>query len=75
MTKSPSSQNLKRKIQPIPGFVRDALKSRRLVGKCKARPAYQRNDYLLWINTGKSQPTRQSGWIRCWTSSSPVASI
>jgi hypothetical protein len=59
MTKSPSSANLKRKIQPIPGFVRDALKSRRLVEKYKARPAYQRNDYILWINTAKSQPTKQ----------------
>jgi uncharacterized protein YdeI (YjbR/CyaY-like superfamily) len=59
MTKSPSNENLKRKIQPIPGFVRDALKSRRLVEKYKARPAYQRNDYILWINTAKSQPTKQ----------------
>lgn len=59
MTRSQSSENLKREIQTIPGFVRDALKSRRLVAKYKARPAYQRNDYILWINTAKTQPTRQ----------------
>jgi uncharacterized protein YdeI (YjbR/CyaY-like superfamily) len=59
MTKSPSNENLKRKIQPIPGFVRDALKARRLVEKYKARPAYQRNDYILWINTAETQPTKQ----------------
>ena len=39
--------------------MRDALKARGLVRKYEERPAYQRNDYLLWINTAKAQSTRQ----------------
>lgn len=59
MTKSPSNKNLKREIQPMPDFVRAPLKARGLVERYKARPAYQRNDYLLWINTAKGESTRQ----------------
>lgn len=59
MIKSPSDGNLKRDIQPIPDFVRDALKERGLVQKYEERPAYQRNDYMMWINTAKGQATKQ----------------
>ena len=59
MAKSPSNENLTREIQPIPDFVRDALKARGLVEKYEERPAYQRNDYMLWINTAKRQSTKQ----------------
>ena len=59
MTKTKGMENLQREIQPIPDFVRDALKERRLVDKYEARPAYQRNDYLMWINTAKGQATKQ----------------
>lgn len=59
MTKSPSNKNLTREIQPMPDFVRDALKSRGLAKKYEERPAYQRNDYMMWINTAKTQPTKQ----------------
>ena len=59
MTRRAGHENLTRRIQPIPGFVRDALKARGLVRKYEERPAYQRNDYLLWINTAKAQSTRQ----------------
>lgn len=59
MTKTPSKKNLTRKIQPIPTFVRAALKTRGLARKYAARPAYQRNDYMLWINTAKAQSTKE----------------
>ena len=41
---------LKRAIQPMPDFVASALKARGLEDTYLARPAYQRNDYLGWIN-------------------------
>ena len=53
-----ASKKLKRKIQRMPGFVRDALASRGLTAKYKARPPYQRNDYVLWINSAKLQATK-----------------
>ena len=59
MSRSPSSENLRRDIQPIPDFVGEALKERGLVESYEARPAYQRNDYMLWINTAKRQATKQ----------------
>jgi uncharacterized protein YdeI (YjbR/CyaY-like superfamily) len=64
MTRSPSSEKLRRKIQPIPDFVRDALKARGLVEKYEERPAYQRNDYLLWINTAKTPSTKEKRLIQ-----------
>jgi uncharacterized protein YdeI (YjbR/CyaY-like superfamily) len=59
MTRKPSNRKLSRAIQPMPGFVREALEVRGLAKTYAERPAYQRNDYLLWINTAKRQPTRQ----------------
>lgn len=59
MTDSPVPGNLIRPIQPMPDFVRDAIKARGLVAKYEARPAYQRNDYLMWINNAKREETRQ----------------
>lgn len=59
MTKSPSDKNLIRKRQPMPAFVREALKARGLVDKYNARPAYQRNDYLMWINQAKHEETKR----------------
>ena len=37
---------LQRPFQPMPDFVREALRSRGLMADYCARPAYQRNDYL-----------------------------
>lgn len=45
--------------EPMPDFVREALEARRLIGKYEARPPYQRNDYLLWINKVKREETKQ----------------
>lgn len=48
-----------RKREAMPDFVRDALEERGLRARYDARPPYQRNDYLLWINKVKRDETRQ----------------
>lgn len=50
---------LKRDINPMPDFVREALGERKLIGVFEARPDYQRNDYLGWIASPKREETRQ----------------
>ncbi|WP_332716740.1 YdeI/OmpD-associated family protein [Pelagibacterium mangrovi] len=47
-----------RKREPMPDFVREALDVRGLWAAYQARPPYQRNDYLLWINKVKRQETK-----------------
>lgn len=59
MSKSPSNENLVRDIQPMPEFVREAIKARGLKAKYEERPAYQRNDYLMWINNAKLEGTKR----------------
>jgi uncharacterized protein YdeI (YjbR/CyaY-like superfamily) len=59
MSRSPGTDNLIREIQPMPDFVREAIKARRLTAKYEERPAYQRNDYLMWINNAKREATKQ----------------
>ena len=53
----PSSQ-LRRPRQPMPAFVRRALESGGLSAAYRARPPYQRNDYLWWIGNAKREETR-----------------
>jgi len=48
-----------RKREDMPDFVREALEERGLRNKYDARPPYQRNDYLLWINKAKRDETKQ----------------
>ena len=48
-----------RKRETMPDFVRAALDERGLRDKYEARPPYQRNDYLLWINKVKREDTKQ----------------
>jgi len=36
--------NLKRPINPMPAFVRDALEAKKLTAAYESRPPYQRND-------------------------------
>jgi uncharacterized protein YdeI (YjbR/CyaY-like superfamily) len=48
-----------RKREDMPDFVREALAARGLREAYDARPPYQRNDYLLWINKVKRDETRQ----------------
>lgn len=50
---------LKRPIQPMPEFVKEALSDAGLSASYDARPAYQRNDYLGWINRAKRDETKQ----------------
>lgn len=51
--------NLSRPIQPMSDFVRDALEDRGLLAAYKSRPAYQRNDYLSWVNRAKRPATKE----------------
>jgi len=55
----PKHQNLKRPLQPMPGFVREAIEARGMMDAYHARPAYQQNDYLGWINRAKRMDTKQ----------------
>lgn len=55
---SPIPGKLIRPPQPMPDFVREALMERQLMALYEARPAYQRNDYLMWINNAKHDATK-----------------
>ncbi|KKB84908.1 hypothetical protein VW29_08760 [Devosia limi DSM 17137] len=48
-----------RKREDMPDFVAEALEASGLREKYDARPPYQRNDYLLWINKVKREETKQ----------------
>ena len=45
--------------EDMPEFVRQALEERGLRSLYDVRPAYQRNDYLLWINKAQREETKQ----------------
>ncbi len=51
--------NLQRARNPMPAFVAEALEKHNLMAAFKARPAYQQNDYLGWINRAKRQSTKE----------------
>ena len=40
-------------------FVEDALRKANLFSAYRARPAYQQNDYLGWINQAKKEETKK----------------
>ena len=50
--------NLTRSIHPVPDFVEEALNNHGLTGAYRARPAYQQNDYIGWINRAKRPETK-----------------
>ncbi|MCL2323211.1 MAG: YdeI/OmpD-associated family protein [Oscillospiraceae bacterium] len=50
---------MKRQIYDIPDFVSTALDKSGLWERYRARPTYQRNDYIGWITRGKHEETRQ----------------
>jgi hypothetical protein len=54
----PSDKNLVRPPQPMPEMVLVALEDHGLMERYRERPAYQRNDYLMWINTAKRAETK-----------------
>jgi uncharacterized protein YdeI (YjbR/CyaY-like superfamily) len=43
----------------MPAYVKDALHKRGLMDAYKARPSYQKNDYLAWIKGAKLESTRK----------------
>ena len=51
--------SLTRTRHPMPAFVREALKTGGLFETYRARPAYQQNDYIGWINRAKREETRE----------------
>ncbi len=51
--------SLSRPLQPMPEFVAQALDGAGLRPAYDARPPYQRNDYLGWINRAKRDETKQ----------------
>lgn len=51
---------LTREIHPMPEDVRKLLKDRGLYDRYEARPPYQQNDYLGWIEQAKREGTRQN---------------
>lgn len=50
---------LQRPRQSMPDFVRRALEERGLAEAYAARPPYQRNDYLGWINGAQRTATKE----------------
>lgn len=50
---------LKRDIQDMPDWVETALQKAALFSAYQARPPYQRNDYLGWINRAVRPATQQ----------------
>ena len=44
---------------PMPDCFRDAINARGLMDAYLARPDYQRNDYIGWINRAKLESTKQ----------------
>lgn len=48
---------LKRSINPMADFVKEALIKEDLMEKYLERPPYQQNDYIGWINQAKRQET------------------
>jgi uncharacterized protein YdeI (YjbR/CyaY-like superfamily) len=55
----PASPRSKRPRHPMPPFVRQALLREGLMDAYRARPPYQRNDYVGWIARAKREETRQ----------------
>ncbi|PWN05999.1 YdeI/OmpD-associated family protein [Rhodohalobacter mucosus] len=53
------TSGLNRPIHPMPDFVKSALEKRGLMDDYLARPAYQQNDYLGWINRAKRIQTKK----------------
>lgn len=50
---------LKRRVNPMPEFVRETLLTENLMGKYLERPPYQQNDYIGWIIRAKRPGTVQ----------------
>jgi len=51
--------NSRRQRYVMPDYFRDALVKANVADKYEARPPYQRNDYIGWIERAKRLETRQ----------------
>jgi len=49
----------KRGPKPVPGYVKTALAKHKLLEAFRARPEYQRNDYVTWLDAAKLAEQRQ----------------
>ena len=56
--KSPSNA-ARRPRYPMPSDIVDELAKHELMDAYRARPPYQRNDYIGWINAAKRDDTRK----------------
>lgn len=59
MEASVDTSRLKRNIHPMPEDIATLLRERGLTDAYNARPAYQQNDYIGWIERAKRPETRQ----------------
>jgi uncharacterized protein YdeI (YjbR/CyaY-like superfamily) len=50
---------LTRTRHKMPGYIRDALKERKLMDAYHERPDYQQNDYIGWVTRSKREETKQ----------------
>ena len=57
-SKSDKFDNLQRELQPMSEFINKALSDNGVMDDYLARPAYQQNDYLSWINRAKQEATK-----------------
>lgn len=57
-SKSDKFDNLQRELQPMSEFIKKALSDNGVMDDYLARPAYQQNDYLSWINRAKQEATK-----------------
>jgi len=53
------TSKMTRQVYDVPDFVAAALDESGLWERYRARPPYQRNDYIGWITRGKREDTRQ----------------
>ena len=58
------TSKMKRKVYDIPEYIAAALDVNGLWERYRARPPYQRNDYIGWITRGKREETRQKRLIQ-----------
>ncbi len=54
----PDYTKLKRPKYTMPDYIQEALESDNLLQDYKERPAYQKNDYIGWIEQAKKQETK-----------------
>lgn len=53
------SSKLHRSVYPLPDDILAELSKRNLLEAYKARPDYQKNDYIGWISRAKRMETRE----------------